>query len=301
MNSSCAYCSAPAARAASIAPCACCISLSGGSAHAALATAARTARDTSARRRRRIRQVYRCRARGSAGKPGRTARRRCKMMNLLPDDRPREKLRSHGVAALGDNELVALVIGHGSRGGDALAVANALLAAHGGLHGLTRCTVDDCRRTPGIGTTRAAQIVAAVELGRRTLARPASARPQIRTAGDAAAYLMPRYCGREIEQFGIVLLDTKYRVLRTAILASGTLNSTIVQPREVYRAATSGGAAAIVVFHNHPSGDPTPSPEDVDLTRRLAAAGLLLGIDLVDHLILGERRYWSFKESDGQN
>ena len=221
------------------------------------------------------------------------------MMNLLPDDRPREKLRRHGVAALGDNELIALVIGHGSRGGDALAVANTLLAAHGGLHGLTRCSADECRRTPGIGTTRAAQIVAAVELGRRTLARPASARLQIRTAGDAAAYLMPRYGGREIEQFGIVLLDTKHRVLRTAVLASGTLNSTIVQPRDVYRAATAGGAAAIVVFHNHPSGDPTPSPEDVDLTRRLAAAGALLGIDLVDHLILGDRKYWSFNESAG--
>ena len=219
------------------------------------------------------------------------------MKNLLPEDRPREKLRRHGVAALGDNELLALIIGHGSRGGDALAVANALLVAHGGLHGLTRCTPDDCRRTTGIGAARAAQIVAAVELGRRTLARPGSARLQIRNAHDAAVYLMPRYAGREIEQFGIVLLDTKHRVLRTAVLSSGTLNSTIVEPREVYRAATTGGAAAIVVFHNHPSGDPTPSPEDVELTRRLAAAGVLLGIDLVDHLILGEGQYWSFKES----
>ncbi|HKB09210.1 MAG TPA: DNA repair protein RadC [Vicinamibacterales bacterium] len=222
------------------------------------------------------------------------------MRNLLPDDRPREKLRRHGVAALGDNELLALVIGHGSRGGDALTVANALLAAHGGLHGLMRCSADECRRISGIGAARAAQVVAALELGRRTLARPPSARLQIRNADDAAVYLMPRYCGREIEQFGVVLLDTKHRVLRTAVLASGTLNSTIVEPREVYRAATAGGAAAIVVFHNHPSGDPTPSPEDVDLTRRLAAAGRLLGIDLVDHLILGEGRYWSFKESAEQ-
>jgi DNA repair protein RadC len=107
---------------------------------------------------------------------------------------------------------------------------------------------------------------------------------------------MPRFGGRGVEQFGIVLLDTKFRVIRAAVLASGTLNSTIVQPREVYRAATIGGAAAIVVFHNHPSGDPTPSPEDVDLTRRLAAAGVLIGIDLVDHLILGDGKYWSFKE-----
>jgi DNA repair protein RadC len=219
------------------------------------------------------------------------------MKQLLPDDRPREKLRSHGAAALGDNELLALVLGHGTRGDDALSLANTLLAAHGGLHGLTRCTVDECRRTPGIGVTRSAQIVAALELGRRTLARPASARLQIRDARDAAAYLMPRFCAREVEQFGVVLLDTKHRVTRTAVLATGTLNSTIVEPRDVYRAAVTGGAAAIVVFHNHPSGDPTPSPEDVDLTRRLAAAGVLIGVDLVDHLILGDRRYWSFKES----
>jgi len=94
-----------------------------------------------------------------------------------------------------------------------------------------------------------------------------------------------------------VLLDMKHRVLRTAILATGTLNSTVVEPRDVYRPAVGGGAAAIVAFHNHPSGDPTPSPEDVDLTRRLAAAGMLMGIDLVDHLILGDRKYWSFKEA----
>jgi DNA repair protein RadC len=218
------------------------------------------------------------------------------MKDLLPDDRPREKLRSHGSAALGDNELVALVIGQGSRRGDALTVANALLGAHGGLHGLARCSAEDLLRTVGIGVARAAQIVAALELGRRTLTRGPAARRQIRRPGDAADYLMPRFGGRGVEQFGIVLLDTKFRVIRAAVLASGTLNSTIVQPREVYRAAAIGGAAAIVVFHNHPSGDPTPSPEDVDLTRRLVAAGVLIGIDLVDHLILGDSKYWSFKE-----
>jgi len=218
------------------------------------------------------------------------------MKDLSPDDRPREKLRSHGTAALGDNELVALVIGQGSRRGGALALANALLASHGGVHGLTRCGVDDLMRTSGIGVARASQIVAALELGRRTLSRRPVARRQIRRPHDAVDYLMPRFGGRSVEQFGVVLLDTRHRVLRAAILASGTSNSTIVEPRDVYRAAAIGGAAAIVVFHNHPSGDPTPSSEDVDLTRRLAAAGVLIGIDLVDHLILGDGRYWSFKE-----
>jgi len=219
------------------------------------------------------------------------------MKDLLPDDRPREKLRQLGATALGDNELVALVIGSGSRRGNAIAVANALLAAHGGLHGLARCTPDDCLRVAGIGRARAAQIVAALELGRRALAHAPSARLLIRGPEDAAGYLMPRFGSRGVEQFGIMLLDSKHRVMRTTVLSIGTLNSSAVEPREVFREAAIGGAAAIVLFHNHPSGDPTPSPEDVALTRRLVAAGSLLGIDVVDHLILGDVRYWSIKET----
>src|SRR5918994_704420 len=115
------------------------------------------------------------------------------MKDLLPDDRPREKLRHHGAAALGDNELVALVLGSGSSRGDVLSVANAVLAAYGGLPGLTRCTVDDFVRVVGIGRVRAAQIVAALELGRRSLARAPSERFQLRAPNDAAAYLMPRF------------------------------------------------------------------------------------------------------------
>ena len=217
------------------------------------------------------------------------------MKDLLPDDRPREKLRHHGAAALGDNELIALLIGNGSRRGNALSVANALLAAHGGLHGLTRCTADDFVRIPGIGPARAAQIVAALELGRRTLAHAPSARLQIRGPDDAAAFLMPRFGSRGVEQFGILLLDAKHRVMRTAVLSVGTLNSSIVEPRDVFREAAIGGATAIVIFHNHPSGDPTPSPDDVFLTRRRVAAGTLIGIDVVDHLVLGDTRYVSIK------
>jgi DNA repair protein RadC len=219
------------------------------------------------------------------------------MKDLSPDDRPREKLSRHGVAALGDNELVALVIGSGSGHRDALSVANALLAARGGLHGLTRSTGDELVRVAGIGRARAAQLIAAVELGRRTLAHAPSERLPIRNPREAASYLMPRFGSRGVEQFGIVLLDAKHRVMRTSVLAVGTLNSSIVEPRDVFREAAVGGATAIVVFHTHPSGDPEPSPEDVDLTRRLAAAGVLMGIDVVDHVVLGDLRYCSFKET----
>jgi DNA repair protein RadC len=219
------------------------------------------------------------------------------MRELFPGDRPREKLRSHGAAALGDNELVALVLGSGSRRGDALSVANAVLAACGGLPGLRHCAVDELVRVGGIGQARAAQIVAALELGRRSLAGPAGERFQIRRPSEAAAYLLPRFGSRALEQFGIVLLDSRHRVLRTAVLALGTNNSCVVEPRDVFREAAIGGATAIVVFHTHPSGDPSPSPDDVDLTRRLVAAGVLMGIEVVDHLILGDSQYWSLRET----
>jgi DNA repair protein RadC len=219
------------------------------------------------------------------------------MKDLSPDDRPREKLLQHGPSALGDNELVALVIGHGGRQGSALVVANRLLGTCGGVHGLVRCGCDDLARVGGIGPARAAQIVAALELGRRALAHAPRERLRIRDPHDAAAYLMPRFAGRAVEQFGVVLLDTKHRVMRTSVLAIGTLNTSYVEPRDVFREATLAGAAAIVVFHTHPSGDPTPSGDDVELTRRLAAAGVLMGIDVVDHVILGDVRYCSFKES----
>ena len=218
------------------------------------------------------------------------------MRDLSPDDRPREKLLRHGAAALGDNELVALVLGSGRPRVGALGVANELLRTQGGLHGLVRSTSDDLARVAGIGAAKAAQLIAAVELGRRTLSHAPSARVQLRTPREAAAYLLPAFGSRPVEQFGVVLLDTKHRVLRTTVVAVGTLNTTVVQPRDVFREAVLGAAASVVVFHNHPSGDPSPSPDDVELTARMAAAGTLMGIDMVDHIVLGDTRYCSFKE-----
>jgi len=218
------------------------------------------------------------------------------MKELFPDDRPREKLLHHGAAALGDNELVALVLGSGRPRVGALGVANEVLKARGGLHGLVRSTSDDLAQVAGIGTAKAAQLIAALELGRRTLGHAPSARVQLRTPREAAAFLLPAFGSRPVEQFGVVLLDATHRVLRTTVVAVGTLNTTVVQPRDVFREAILGAAVAVVAFHNHPSGDPTPSPDDVELTGRLAAAGTLMGIDVVDHIVLGDTRYCSFKE-----
>jgi DNA repair protein RadC len=218
------------------------------------------------------------------------------MIHLAPDDRPREKLLRLGVRSLGDNELVALVIGSGYRASGALEVANDLLRLRGGLHGLVRSSPDELAQVAGVGAAKAARVIAALELGRRSVAHAPGARIQLRTPRDAAAYLLPTSGSRPTEQFGVVLLDTKHRVLRTTIIAAGTLNATVVEPRDVYREALMGAAAAVVVFHTHPSGDPSPSPDDVELTKRLAAAGALMGVDLIDHIVLGDSRYCSFKE-----
>ena len=219
------------------------------------------------------------------------------MKDVALHDRPREKLQRLGAAALGDNELVAIVLGSGSRGCGALELANRLLERAGGLHGLTRAAVGELHLVPGVGDARAAQILAAVELGRRTLVRGTADRPRLNTPRQLASYLLPQYGAGAVEQFGIVMLDTKHRIIRIKILSVGSLDTTVVHPREVFREATSASAAAIVLFHNHPSGDPTPSADDLVLTTRMVNAGDIMGIDVVDHLILADQRYFSLVEA----
>lgn len=223
------------------------------------------------------------------------------LKTVAPHDRPREKLERVGAAALGDNELLAIVLGHGVPNAGALELANAILAATGGLHGLARTGAHELRRIPGIGAARAAQLVAAVETGRRTLLRGRDERVRIVTAMDAALVLVPQFGMKPVEHFGVMLLDTKHHVLKTALISVGTLDASIVHPRDVFREATISGAFGVIVFHNHPSGDPRPSGDDVALTRRLLAAGDLMGITVIDHLILSERGFHSLKESGSLN
>lgn len=218
------------------------------------------------------------------------------MRELDPHDRPREKLAQLGASSLGDNELLAIVIGSGVRAMGALAVANAVLEQADGVHGLSRTSHDTLRKMKGLGPARAAQVLAALELGRRALLRRPPARVQLRSPREVAAYLLPTYGGRPIEQFGMVMLDAKHRVLRTAIVSVGALDSTVVQPRDVFREAMTTGAAAIVVFHNHPSGDPAPSEDDIALTDRLVDAGQLMGIEVLDHVVLGDGQFCSVRE-----
>ncbi|MEZ5294555.1 MAG: DNA repair protein RadC [Vicinamibacterales bacterium] len=218
------------------------------------------------------------------------------MAGLAPSERPRERLHRLGAAALGDRELVAVVLGTGVRQREALSVAAALLAEAGGLAGLARAVPAQLARVPGVGPSRALRLVAALELGRRAVSAPRVERPRLATPSAAAAYLLPEHGGHREERFGAVLLDTKHRVLRVVPLTTGTLDASLVHPREVFRAAAEHSAAAVLVFHNHPSGDPTPSSDDLQLTRRLVAAGELMGIVVVDHVVLGHGCWQSLRD-----
>ena len=211
-------------------------------------------------------------------------------------DRPREKLARVGAEALGDNELVALVLGSGTRHRGALMVAQDVIAAAGGVPGLVRLGLEELDSVRGVGASRAARLLAAVELGRRTLFGDGGVRPQMLSAADLVGYLLPRYGGGAVERFGVVLLDQKQRVIRSLILSSGTADANISHPRDVFRAAVLASATGVAVFHNHPSGDPRPSTADRLITRRLVEAGEAIGIQVMDHIILGGKKYFSFKE-----
>jgi len=211
--------------------------------------------------------------------------------------RPREKLGHTGLVGLSDQELVALVLGHGVRGRAATALAGDILASAGGIHGLARSTADQLAAETGLGPATAARLVAGIEIGRRTLQRQPEPRTKITSPRELAAYLMPLYGASHVERFGVVLVDTKYQLIRVRVLAVGSSDAVMAEPREVFRDALLGGAAAVVLFHNHPSGDPTPSPDDVSLTHRMINAGRVVGIEVIDHLIVGDARYFSMRES----
>jgi len=219
------------------------------------------------------------------------------MKELSVDDRPREKLRQHGVRALGDNELVALVLGSGSRHRDALATANELLAALGGVHGLARAGCDDLMRVGGIGAARGAQIIAALELGRRTLVRAPRTRAQLSSPRAAARVSDAHVRGAE------------HRTVRRGLArhkASSSENDGAGARLAEHRGRRAAGSVSRSDrrwrrghrrLSHHPSGDPSPSPDDVELTERLVAAGVLMGVYVMDHIILGDMRYCSFKET----
>ncbi len=218
------------------------------------------------------------------------------LVRELPQaDRPRERLWELGPAALTTAELVAILVGTGGPEGDALAVAGALLATgDGSLRRLAGRPPSELLRLAGMGPAKAARLVAALELGRRLGTEQRPMAPRIRSPEDVVRLVGPRLRDLPVEEFRLLALDSQSRVLRDLLVTRGLLNSSLVHPREVFRAAIAEAAAGVVLVHNHPSGDPTPSPEDQAVTRQLVAAGELLDLPVYDHVIVAGDRFTSF-------
>ena len=203
---------------------------------------------------------------------------------------------AEGPGALSAAELVAVLLRTGSRSRSALEVATDLLCAHGTLDRLAGASPGELRRTGGVGEVKALHLLAAFELGRRLGAVPARVRPAVRRPADAAALVMPDLRFRETECLWVLLLNTKNEVLDRIEVSRGGLASSPVHPREVFRAALRHSAAGVILVHNHPSGDPTPSQADLAMTTRLSRAGSVMGIPIIDHIIIGDGRYVSLRE-----
>jgi len=218
-------------------------------------------------------------------------------IKALPrEERPRERLVAHGTGALADTELLALVLGCGNSSASALEMARHLINEAGGLRKLSARTLPEWQVEHGIGEALGARLAAVFELGRRVRMRPPRRGHPVRHPQQMASYLMARLGHAQVESFGVLLLDARNRLLSDDILSQGGWSASVVRPREVFRRALLAGAPALILYHNHPSGDPAPSREDIQITRQLVEAGQLLGIKVLDHLIVGGEGYASLRE-----
>ena len=215
------------------------------------------------------------------------------------DDRPREKMANKGATALTDAELVAILLRTGTAEKSALDIASEL-TADGGLYkrlaSITR--LNELMNIKGLGQAKAATVLAALEIGRRIASAKPVEKIHLSCPQDVAEFLMPRLRYAVKEQFIVILLNGKNKVIGTEVISEGSLSSSVVHPREVYASALLHHAAAIMVAHNHPSGDPKPSDEDREITSLLAQSGKVLGIPLVDHIVIGDGTYYSFLENE---
>lgn len=212
------------------------------------------------------------------------------------DERPRERLISDGPESLANHELLAILLRTGTKNESVLQLANRLLNHFEGLRLLKDATIEEITSIKGIGTAKAVQILAAIELGRRISRLQYDERYVIRSPEDGAKYVMEDMRFLSQEHFVCLYLNTKNQVIHRKTVFIGSLNASIVHPREVFKEAIKRSAASIICAHNHPSGDPTPSREDIEVTKRLVECGRMIGIELLDHLIIGDRKFVSLKE-----
>jgi DNA repair protein RadC len=219
------------------------------------------------------------------------------MIRDIPEsERPRERLQHYGAGALSTAELLAIVLRGGVQGENVVNLATRLLATNGGLSGLAKASFSELQGTRGVGPAKVTQIKAAFELGRRLLVASPEDRPQIRSPADAANLVMLEMGLLDQEHLRLILLDTKNRVLEMPTVYIGNLNTSVIRVGELFRHALRANCASMIVVHNHPSGDPTPSPEDVRVTERIVEASKLLDVDVLDHIVIGRQRFVSLKE-----
>jgi len=219
------------------------------------------------------------------------------MIRDLPAaERPRERLALAGPSALSTAELLAIILRVGVGGENVLRMAERLLVQYKGLDGLARASFAQLCAEKGLGPAKAAQVKAALELGRRLLVAAPYERPAVRSPADAAALVLLEMAALEQEHLRVILLDTRNRVIAISEVYKGSVNTSLIRVAEVFRDAIRHNCAAVIIVHNHPSGDPTPSPEDVAVTKQIVEAGKLLDIEVLDHLVIGQRRYVSLKE-----
>ena len=231
--------------------------------------------------------------------PNEKARKRMPLTikELPPDGRPREKLKALGAGTLADAELLAIILRMGTHGESVVDLANRLLVTYGGLVGLSRVSFGELCDVHGLGEAKACQLKAALEMGKRLLVAQPEERLQVRTPADLAPLLMLEMAPLDQEVLRVVLLNTKNQVVRFVDVYRGSLNSSLVRISEVFKEAVRVNAAAIIVAHNHPSGDPTPSADDRAVTRQLVDAGRVLDLPVYDHVVIGGERYVSFAEA----
>ena len=211
-------------------------------------------------------------------------------------DRPRERLRDSGAAALGNAELLAILLRTGTASENALALAARAISEFGGLEGLARAQFSDLCGLHGLGEAKASQLLAALELGKRVAMSRGSVRPTIGAPEDVAALVQAEMAPFDQEHFRVLVLNTKNQVMAMPDVFVGSVNSTTIRTAEVFREAVRQNCPGVIVVHNHPSGDPTPSDEDVAVTRELAKAGKALDIQLLDHVVVGRNGFVSLKE-----
>ena len=214
-------------------------------------------------------------------------------------ERPRERMREYGPNYLNNTELIAILMRTGMQGENVLSLSSRLLSRFGGLAGLGRASFSELCQEKGLSEAKAAHLLAALELGRRFVSLAPQERVTITAPDDAANLLMAEMCSLEQEHLRVLLLNTKHQVLSIQEIYVGNVNSSVVRPAEVFRPAVRENAPAVVLAHNHPSGDPTPSEPDVSITRELVSSGKLLGIDVLDHLVIGDGGRWVSLNSKG--